>query len=340
MIDLGLFVLCGAVIVLAGTALARFGDAIGERTGLGGLWIGSVLLAAATSLPEIATDVSAVRMGAVDLAVGDLFGSSMANMLILALIDILPPRVGVLRRAALDHALSAALALTLNGLAAALVLARPETTVLGVSPGSVLVCAVFVAGTRAVYRHSARARGASETDANRAEDGATSGGASQTPTLRRAIAGFALASAVILLAAPTFAHSAKALADATGLGSTFFGTLVVGLATSLPELVASIAAVRMGAYDLAVGNLFGSNAFNMAIFLALDLAHPGASIFAALSPVHAISALFATVLMSLGLAAIVFRAERRLAMIEPDSLIMIVAYALAMWFIYTRSGAA
>ena len=86
-----MFLAAGAVVVVAGTALARYADAIAKATGLGRLWIGSVLLAGATSLPELTTDVAAVRLGATDLAVGDLFGSSMANMLILAIIDLLSP---------------------------------------------------------------------------------------------------------------------------------------------------------------------------------------------------------------------------------------------------------
>src|SRR5688572_33303106 len=118
-----LFVATGAVVVIAGTALARFGEAIAQRTKVGQLWIGAVLLAGATSLPELGTDISATRMGAVDLAIGDLFGSSMANMLILALVDLLPPRRQVLRQATLDHALAMCLAISLNALAAVFLLA-------------------------------------------------------------------------------------------------------------------------------------------------------------------------------------------------------------------------
>jgi len=119
------FLASGVVVVFAGTALARSADAIAETTKVGRLWIGSVLLAGATSLPELATDISAVRMGAPDLAVGDLFGSSMANMLILAVIDLLPPRRQVLQHAAFDHALAAGLAISLNAMAAVLVFVRP-----------------------------------------------------------------------------------------------------------------------------------------------------------------------------------------------------------------------
>jgi cation:H+ antiporter len=326
------FFASGAVVVFAGIALARYADAIAAATKLGRIWTGSVLLAAATSLPELTTDVSAVRLGAVDLAVGDLFGSSMANMLILAAVDLWPPRKHVLQRVTLDHALAACLAISLNAMAAVLVLVRPEASLLWVGPGSLFLFLAYVAGTRAVYRHAAR-----ETVHAVATATETPPVETRPPvSLSRAVGGFVAAALVVLLVAPVFAWSAKGIAAISGLGDTFVGTWLVGLATSLPELTASIAAVRMGAFDLAVGNLFGSNACNMAVFFVLDLVQPG-SLFAALDPSHAVSALFAVVLMSIGLAAIVYRAKRRFAMLEPDSILMLVAYALALWLLHSHA---
>jgi cation:H+ antiporter len=312
---------------MAGVVLTRAADEIADATGLGRLWIGSVLLAAATSLPELTTDVAAVRLGAADLAVGDLFGSSMANMLILALVDLLPPRQHVLRRATLDHALGGCLAITQNALAGLLVFARPTATFLGVAPGSFLLLALYVGGTRAVFRHVRRAGAEPETSRRAMHWG----------RLRRPLVAFAAATALIVVAAPGFAGSAKAIADQTGLGTTFVGTWLVGISTSLPELVSSVAAVRMGAFDLAVGNLFGSNALNMAIFFALDVAHPGPALFAALDPSHALSAFLAVMLTGLGLAAVVYRAELRFAMLEPDSTVMLLAYLLGLWLLYRHA---
>jgi cation:H+ antiporter len=329
-----LFIAAGAIVVVAGTYLARFGDAIAKRTRLGGLWIGAVLLAGATSLPELATDISAVRMGALDLAVGDLFGSSMANMLILALIDLLSPRREVLRRATLDHALAAGLAISLNALAVAFLLVPSGFLVAGVAPESAVLFLGYVLGTRAVYRNAMRDYGpvpGKEPEVIKAVD-------ERLPTLRRALVGFAAAAGVTLAAAPLFAYAAKELAVATGLGATFTGTWLVGLSTSLPELVTSIAAVRIGAFDLAVGNLFGSNAFNMSIFFWLELANPGGSLFSEASGAHALSGLFAIVMMSLGLAAIVYRARKRFTMLEPDSALIVLAYALALWILYLHRG--
>ena len=119
-----------------------------------------MLLAGATSLPELATDVSAVRMHAPNLAAGDLFGSSLANMLILAVIDQLSRQGSVLRGAAIENALIACLAIVLNALGALFVLTQSRTTLLGVSPESVLLLLVYLAGTRAVYRNGVKTCGA------------------------------------------------------------------------------------------------------------------------------------------------------------------------------------
>ena len=332
------FALAAVVIVAAGTALARSGDVIAARTQLGGVWVGSVFLALATSLPEIATDVSAVRLGAPDLAAGDLFGSTMANMLILALVGLVPAGREVFRRATLDHALYASLAIAMTGIAAITILMRPAWSVLGIGPGSLLLLATYAAGSRAVFRHSTLARAAVETVEMSGEPEPDALHGAAPPTLRRAVVTFVGASLVILVAAPRFAAAAEAIAELTGIGSTFVGTWLVGLATSLPELVTSLAAVRLGAFDLAVGNLFGSNALNMAIFVVLDVAHPGGPILGVVSPVHALSGLVGIVLMATAVAALVYRAGRRGALLEPGSTALLVGYVVGLALIF-RSAA-
>ncbi len=335
--------LSALLIAAAGTVLARSGDAIAARTNLGGVWIGSVFLAMATSLPEISTNIAAVRINAPDLAVGDAFGSSMANMLILAIINLLPTGSGLFRKATLDHALYASLAIILTCIAAIVILVHPTHAYFGFGPGSLLLLAVYLAGSRAVFRRSALARRAAMTEEmsgpvsaeakEEAESGEADGSTAKAhppQTLRRAIVLFAAGSAVMLLAAPRFARSAEEIAVVTGVGATFVGTWLVGLATSLPELVTSLAAVRMRAYDLAVGNLFGSNAFNMTIFVILDAVHAGPPILGVVSPMHAISALAAVALMAIGTAALVYRSQGRLALLEPSSMLIIIGYVVAL----------
>lgn len=326
----------GTALVLAGAMLARAADGISTRTGLGRLWIGSVLLAAATSLPEFTTDVAAVRLGVPDLGAGDLFGSSMANMVILALIGLVPPQGEIFRRATLDHALSASLAMTLNALAALFVLLHPHQAFGGLGPGAASLLLVYLVGTRIVYRHGRRVAAANAGAETGVVVPAPEPGADQPPT-HILLLRFLVAAGATFVAAPFFAVAAQRLAVLTGLGSTFVGTWIVGMSTSLPEIVSSLAAVRMGAFDLAVGNLFGSNSLNMVVFFAMDLAYPGGSIFGAIRPEHALSALVAIVLMSLGLSAIVFRAERRVSLLEPGSALMLVVYAVGLWMLYART---
>jgi len=326
------FLAAGVIVVFAGVALARHADTLAGASKLGRLWIGAVLLAGATSLPELATDVAAVALGAPDIAAGDLFGSSMANMLILGVLDLLPGGKPILARAALDHALGASLAILLNALAVVLVVVQTQPSLGRIDGGSLLLFLVYLAGMRAIHRYTLRQRTdkAEPTRSTEQRSGAT---------IRNAAMSFALAALAVLVAAPAFGWSAKGIAQLSGAGHTFVGTWLVALATSLPELVASLAALRIGALDLAVGNLFGSNAFNMALFVALDLAQPG-SLFAVLDPSHAVSGLFAVVLMTLGLAAIVYRAERRFGMLEPNSLLMLLAYGVALWLLYRQSQGA
>jgi cation:H+ antiporter len=198
--------------------------------------------------------------------------------------------------------------------------------VLGVGAGSLVICVVYLAGSRAIFLRS------SAGEAAAAEVG------SSNISLRMAVIGFAMAAAAILVAAPRFAHSAEALATLTGLGNTFVGTWILGVATSLPELVTTIAAVRLRAIDLAIGNLYGSNCFNMVLFVALDVANGGNPVLAMGDPNHAISALIAIVLMATGMAAIVFRAGRRFGFMEPSSAVMALTYVAAVLLLYARRG--
>ena len=348
------FAITAVIVVVAGTYLARSGDVIAARTGLGGVWVGSVFLALATSLPEIVTDVAAVRLGAFDLAAGDLFGSSMANMLILAIISLVPAGAELFRRATLDHVLYASLAVVMTAVAAITVLQRPTQVVLGVGGGSFALLLIYAFGSRVAFMHSTVAREATtvvemsgrpattqESERPVEPTDATHSEAKQAPepSLRRSIATFLLASVVILLAAPRFARSAEAIAELTGIGSTFIGTWLVGLATSLPELATSLSAVRLRAYDLAVGNLFGSNALNMTIFFLLDLVYGGGAILGVVSTEHALSALVAIVLMSLAVSALVLRGKGRLSLVEPGSVLIIVGYVLGLALIFLRSSA-
>lgn len=330
-----IFACSAAAIVFAGTKLSYYGDQIADLTGLGRLWIGVLLMSAATSLPEVLTTVSAGWLDRPDLAAGDLFGAGMSNMLTLGLIDLLHRQKRVWQQAALEHTLTAAFAMTLTGLAAFFVLVKVDVTHLGVGFGSLMLFLLYVLGMRVVFRQEDMQRRRREQEAvaagaaEKREAGLTRGNG-----LRRAVIGFSAGTLILLAAAPLLAWSAGRIADETGVTATFIGTSLVAITTSLPELVVSIAAVRLGAFDLAVGNLFGSNAFNMGAFLFADAAYRNGGLLSSVSSTHALTALWSILMMNIGLMGIIYRAEKRFMLIEPDSFLMIVAYVLGLWLLF------
>ena len=155
-------------------------------------------------------------------------------------------------------------------------------------------------------------------------------------TLRRALVGFGVAAAVILLVGPFMAEAAGHIADETGLGKTFVGSTLVAFSTSLPELVASLTALRMGAFDLAAGNIFGSNAFNMVLFVPLDLASPG-PLLAGVSLNHAITGVMTMLVTSVAVMGQLYRVERRTWLIEPDAL-MVIALVIGTLALTVRAA--
>lgn len=321
-----LFLLAAAVIIIAGSALAIFAEVIVRRTDLSALWFGAVAVALVTSLPELVTDISAVRRDAPALALGDLFGSSMANMAILAAMTIAFTTRRLLQRAALENVLTAMLAVGLTALVIMLASAGPLPSIGRVGLGPVLVAVVFFAGTYAIKE---RQEGAAAD-----EEGS---GVATAISLKVAQVGFVVAAAAILAAGPQLAASADALADSTGVGETFFGSFSLALVTSLPELSVSIAALRIGAQNLAIGNLLGSNATNMALILPLDIAYDGGSILEHVDPGLLTAASTAILLMAIGTMAIVLRAERNRLGVDLAAVLMLAVYAGGLWAIYSAA---
>ena len=329
------FALSGIAIMIAGTKLSHYGDRIAEHSGLGRLWIGVVLLAAATSLPEMLTAVSAVLIDAPNLAVGDLFGAGLGNMLTLALIDLAHRQKRVWQQAALEQALIASLAVIMTGLAGLCILVRHSLPAFQIGLGTIAIAVIYLFGMRVVFRQEDMRRRAEQIQRVLQKEKAVLDRPVINGSLRRAGWGFAAASAGMFVAAPLMAGSAMGIAAETGISSTFIGTSLVAIVTSLPEMVTTFAAVRLGAFDLAVGNLFGSNAFNMALLFVADLAYWNGPLLAAVDSTHAVTALVSMLLMTVGIMGIMYRAEKRFLLIEPDSALMIAGYLLGMGLIFS-----
>jgi cation:H+ antiporter len=321
---IAVFAASAGVVVGAGVILARSGDQIATRTGLGGLFVGMLLLAAATSLPEIVTDVSAAASGAPDLAIGDLFGSSMANMAILAFVDLLH-RGRVWPSTTLGHARLASIAIALTAIMLLGIVSPLRFQIGWIGLESVLVVVAYVMAAAWIHRSQRGGNG----DAVLEPIGLEVGEVAPT-SVRRATLMFAGAGLLVLIAAPVMARSAHGLAGAMGIAESFLGITLLGLATSLPELVTSVAAVRIGAYALAVGNLFGSNALNATVVLFADAAYTPGPILAAVSPQQLVAGLGAILLMAIATGGMVHGARLRFERGEPDAILLLLTYVLLL----------
>lgn len=325
------FGIAAAVIVVAAGVLTRQTDRIGRFTGLGGSLAGMVLLAAATSLPELTTSCGAAWIGAADLAVGGVLGSCLINLLLLAVLDMTHYSRGrMLSTTAAAHALGAAAGIALTALVLLLLLARPAWSLFGwVGLGSVVIMLGFLFTLRLVYLNQRVAAGSDQAQ------GAKDGEEPSSGSLRRAVLGYLLAAGAIFAAAPFLAQAADRLAEQTGLGGTFVGTTLLALATSLPEAVTTLAAVRMRAFDLAIGNIFGSNVFNLVILVPVDFFQPG-PLFGDLSPAHTVTAAWIILVTAVAAMGQLSRAEKRYWVVEPDAglIVLLVLAALVMVYLW------
>lgn len=333
------FVFLAAVIVVAGTFLSRSADTIAEVTGFGRLLVGSVLLAGATSLPELTVDISAVRLGLPNLAAGDLLGSSLMNLLILAALDLsMYSRGKMLSRASAGHALSAIVSMALTswvGLAILTAGSLPVASLWEISLPTWGLVVGYLLGVRMVFldqRLSMLALEASQA----AKASPPTQSETQKPPLWKPAGIFLTAALVLVLTGPRLAKTAGGLAEISGLGNTFVGTTLVALSTSLPELVSTLVALRMNAVDLAIGNIFGSNTFNMLVFVPLDALHQG-SIFASLSASHVVTCLAVIMASTIAVMGQLYGVEKRKPILEPDAWLVVVVIIGALFLVYRLS---
>lgn len=296
------FIACIVLIGVAGARLSRYGDAIAALTGLSRSWVGLVLVATVTSLPELVTGLSAVVVAAApDIAVGDALGSCVFNLLVLALVDLLYRRQPMYAVASGSHVLSAGFGVVMLAAAALTLLLTPLDAMpaLGhVSVASPLIVALYLLTMRTLFLTEQRS--ASVGDAGPSQMG-----------LKHAVTGYGIASAVIVAAGIWLPHIGVALAQAMGWSQSFVGTLFIAFATSVPELATTWGALRIGAVDMALGNLLGSNLFDVLILAIDDYAYLPGPLYAQVSPLHAVSALSACMMTGVVIVALTYRPVSR-----------------------------
>jgi cation:H+ antiporter len=318
------FLISAALITLAAHQLAKFGDIIAVRTGLGGMFVGTLLIAGATSLPEVITTISALRQGLPELAAGNLLGSNMFNMVMLAILDMAHQRRRILRLAAMRHALTGSLTVLMIALVVFFMMADLPAQVGWVGVDSLVLMGTYVLAM-ALIQGQTRQPQAGEPAA--IPDG--------LPSLRCSLVGFGLAALALVVITPWMVSASGRIAEITGLGATFVGATLVAIVTSLPEMVATFAAARIGADDMAIGNLFGSNMFNMFALGLTDIFYLQGRFLGDISNSFLLVGMVGLIMTILGLVGNLARLERRIFFIELDALALLLVYFGGLWLLYS-----
>ncbi|MEK6745149.1 MAG: sodium:calcium antiporter [Nitrospirota bacterium] len=324
------FLLCSAVIVYCGTNLSRYGDVIAEKTGLGRAWIGLILMSGVTSLPELITGISSVAFAdAPDIAVGDVMGSCVFNLSLIALMDMLHGPRPIFSRAEHNHNLSAGFGVLLIGFAVLSISAAAGMPSFGrISFSTPIIIGLYALAIRSVFLFQKRqvAQHIGEIAA------VLQYGHIST---KEASVKYAANALVIVGVAAWLPFIGDRLAEATGLGRSFVGSILIAMTTSLPELVVSISALRIGAADMAIANLLGSNLFNMVILAIDDLAYPGGPLFSAVSQNHVVTGTIAVIMTGIVVVSLMYRLEKKTALrIGWDALALILAYLVNIVLLY------
>jgi cation:H+ antiporter len=323
---------------VAGVALSKTTDALDARLGLGEELGGILLLAIAGSLPELAITISAAAQGNLGLAAGNLIGGIAVQTMVLVVCDV---AVGPRRPLTF---LVGALTPVLEGLLVVLVvsgvlmgsLLRPSTAIGGVvSPASIAIVVVWFLGVYVINRvrkdpgWSVSMPGSHPGRRHRRQPHPEQPHPFTASSTRRIVGLFLAACAVILVAGVGLELSGNTLADRAGVNGVIFGATVLATATALPEISSGIAAVRLGDNALALGDIFGGNAFQVCLFLLADLI-AGAPVLPTAGRLNSWLASLGVGLTAVYAIGVIGRPQRCRARLGPDSILALIVFALGV----------
>lgn len=318
------FIVTAAVIIFAGAKLSVLAEKLAGMLNISSSTIGLLLVSVVTSLPELATSLSAtVQVGQPGLAVGNTMGSDLFNLMIIALCDVLFRKKGILRQTGYNTA-AILRYLVMIGLVILTLTLPNRLTVAGMqfNAGSLVIIALYLF---LFFRTHHSDTG--HVDANTAD---------RTQLTRTALQ-FSLAAAVIVAAGMLLAQLGEQIAEQTGLEQGFVGTLFLALATSLPELTVSITAVRIGAFDLMAGNILGSNMFNVFITALSDVAYTKDAFHIPENINHGVLFIGGCSITMTVILLIAIRQRKKAKGFAWESVLMLLLYITGLYAMYTTS---
>lgn len=313
------FLASAVAVVLMGVQLAKYGDALATLTGWGRLFVGSILVALATSLPELSNNITAVQIDNPELALGNVVGANMVNMFTIGMVALLFGGRRFLQRVAPEQGYLIMLAAILTGLAVLFASLKIGINVWQIGLSSIILLVVYVIGMRIVYQR----RPAEGGDDEEKDVGIT---------LSRAWLMFSLVSVGVIVAGVFLAQSVDRVADLTGISSGVLGILAVSIVTTMPEASAAVAAARMGAADLGVAGLYGSCVFNVTILSYADPFYRKGIVLNNPEPEHFVAGIIAVALILWGGVMLWGRSRLPQSVIVGGLGLMVVVYVVgAIW---------
>ncbi|WP_119459218.1 sodium:calcium antiporter [Rhodospirillaceae bacterium SYSU D60014] len=353
-INIAVFVVAAAVVWLAGARLSRYATTISDRTGIGKAFIGLVLLGGITSLPEVATSITASWSGNAALAVNNLLGGVAMQVAVLVLADAaigrdaltsVIARPGVLLQGALGVLL---LVLVIAGITVG------EVPVFGVGGWSVGILVLYFLSVWLIAQYGARetwaaadrreAPGRAEKQGSRkrkdgehrqGENADDSGRGAESPSLGRTVLKTVIAGLAILIAGFLVARTGDAIAAKTGLGSSFVGAVFVAIATSLPEISTVLSAMRLRQYEMAISDIFGTNLFDLVLIFVVDVVYVGGLVLDEVGRFSSFAALLGIAVTTIYIVGLIERKDRTMLRMGGDSVAVLGVYIGGLVILYT-----
>ena len=329
---IGVFVICVAAVAFAGTRLSLVADKLADHTGMGEVVAGALFIGAATSLPGAITSMATAAQGAPGLAIGNAFGGLTAQTAFIAVADLF------YRRANLEHAAASATGLAQGVLLIALLsiplmaAVEPAVDVWGVHPVSVIVPLTYVGGLQLLARiHEDPMWQPVETEETR--DEISEPDPSESGSVPSLWASFLLCAGITAVAGFFIGEASLAIVAETALSESAVGTVLAAVANSLPELFTAIAAVRIGAVSLAVGDVIGGNAFEVMFLSAADFFYDG-SIYHAMTGQNQSTALMAILMTAVLLLGMIRRQKSGPGGIGFESTLVLALYLVSTVLVF------
>ncbi len=325
------FILSAALVVFAGSKLAKNATVVADRTGIGAIWMGALMLPLATSFPEMVTTIRSVLIDSPDMAMGNILGSCLHNLALLVVIDLLGGRGALSTRLNQGHVITASLSIIAVCLACIAMLRVFLIPVGWIGIEALLIAILYLFGNRLVFKYEYKKLALNSV-------GNATKNNQKSRFLVKDILRFLAAAGVVVIAGALLTDASDQIAFDTGLGHSFVGFIFLAVSTTLPEIVTTIAAARLGFLDMAVANVFGSNFMNLFIIFLADVFFRRAPLLYSVAEINLLSAVMVIMLNVIFIIGLVYCSKKEIALLGYGTFFILVGYLTTIYLVFKFGG--